>query len=184
LWIKKKISIQNKWVIAYDNLGGGNLKTDTIDCNLYINKHFVYYSLETGSVLDREPDKSQWDLLVTKYVEMVPYGGAYVPYIVTGVLTNNMKLRNKNVISYTGLKVAQMDGVDVASNDYSAAKFQTSISTIGSDWKTLSYETNTYSIKSSVAYFLKKEDNSIYKIVFTKFAGSSTGALEFTETAY
>jgi len=93
IWIKKKLSSLNKYIITFADINGANSNTDTIDCSPYINKNFLYYSLSSGSIINREPDNSKWDLLITKYVEMVPTGpSTYGPYVVTGVLSNSMRL--------------------------------------------------------------------------------------------
>jgi hypothetical protein len=179
LWIKKKLSTQNKYSLVYANLDGSSAVSSIIDCSPYTAKNFVYYSLASNAVIDREPASADWDLLITKYIEMIPSGSSYTPYPVMGILSNTMRLSNMGTISYSGIRVAQMDGVDINSDDYTQALFQTSISTIGSDWKTFSQTTYNYTLKDNLAYYVETTDKKIYKIVFTKFLGSSTGSLEF-----
>jgi hypothetical protein len=171
IWIKKKASVDNKYIFQFANIDGSGSILDTVDCKPYTGKNFIYYSFATKDVVNREPDKDAWDFVVTKYIEMIPDGtGGKVPYPVIGVLTN------------TGIKSAQLDNVNVTSNDFSSAKFVTAISEIGSDWKTFNMSTNQWSLTSSRVYFIKNKGLSVFKIVFTGYEGSTTGILKFDKT--
>jgi hypothetical protein len=179
LWIKKKLSSLNKYIISYADLNNTNQQNITIDCSPYTSKNFVYFSLTTNSLIDREPKADKWDFVITKYMEMISNGQSLVPYPVLGVLTNTLRTSTKGVVSYSGVKVAQKNGVDITSNDYSTASFQSSISIIGSDWKSFDMGSNQWTLMTDVVYFLQRTDNKIYKLYFTKFAGSTTGSMEF-----
>ena len=171
LWIKKKASVDNKYIFQFANIDGSGSILDTVDCKPYTGKNFIYYSFATKDVVNREPDKDAWDFVVTKYIEMIPgVTGGKVPYPVIGVLTN------------IGIKSAQLDNVTVTSNDFSTAKFVTAISEIGSDWKTFNMSTNQWSLTSSRVYFIKNKGLSVFKIVFTGYEGSTTGILKFDKT--
>jgi len=172
LWIKKKASTPNKYIFQFANADNtGTTTIDTVDCSKYTSKNFIYYSFATKNEIDREPAANTWDFVYTKYYEMSPNpNGVKVPYPVTGVLTN------------TGVKSAQVDNVDVTSNDYSSAKFVTAISEIGSDWKTFDQPTSKYTLTDKRIYFVQSKDNSIYKMVFTAFEGSTTGVVKFDKT--
>ncbi len=67
LWIKSKNSINNTYVFTYADLDGTNEFTETLDVTPYEDKLFVYYNLSIGSVIDREPAQSSWDLLFSRY---------------------------------------------------------------------------------------------------------------------
>ncbi len=172
LWIKKKASTLNKYIFQIANADNtGSVTLDTVDCSKYTAKNFIYYSFAAKNVVDREPAKDAWDFVYTKYYEMIPdLKGVKIPYPVTGVLTN------------TGVKSAQLDNVEVTSNDYSTAKFVTAISEIGSDWKSFDQANSKWSLVDKRIYFVQTKDNSIYKIVFTGFEGSATGVVKFDKT--
>lgn len=171
LWIQKKASVENKYIFQFANIDGSGSVLATVDCTPYTGKNFIYYSFETNSVVDREPDIDAWDFVVTKYMEMIPDGtGGKVPYPVIGVLTN------------TGVTSATLDNVQVVTNDYPSAKFVTSISEIGSDWKSFDMNLNQWSIKSDRVYFVKDKGLSVFKIVFTGFEGTSTGIIKFDKS--
>jgi hypothetical protein len=182
LWIHKKYSSQNTYRISYANLDGTDSITKIIDCKPYTAKNFVYYSLTTNAVVDREPAKEKWDFVLTKYVEMVPTGpGTYSPYIVTGILANTMRLSTMGNVTYSGVMTSQLDGVPQNTTNYAQAPFKTSISLIGSDWKTFNMATNNYALKNDVVYFVKNIAGDVYRVVFLTFEGSATGALSFEE---
>jgi hypothetical protein len=182
IWIHRKYSSQNMYKISYANIDGTDSVTKIIDCKPYTSKNFVYYSLSTNSVIDREPAKEKWDFVLTKYVEMVPTALVHtIPNIVTGILTNTMRLSTMGTISYSGVMTSQFDGASQTTVDYNQAPFKTSISLIGSDWKTFDMATNTYTVKNDVVYFIKNRASDIYRLVFLTFEGGSTGALSFEE---
>jgi hypothetical protein len=171
LWIKKKVSVENKYIFQFANIDGSGSVTDTVNCAPYTGKNFIYYSFASKDVVDREPAKDNWDFVVTKYLEMIPDGsGGKVPYPVIGVLTN------------TGVRSAQLDNVPVTTTDYSAVKFITPISEIGSDWKSFNMSTNQWSIAGNRVYFVRNTSLSVFKLVFTGFEGSSTGVIRFDKS--
>src|SRR5690606_21798716 len=54
----------------------------------YTDRLFAYYNINTKMFSDREPSRSAWDLLFTRYKEYV-FGAPGVPYYsVMGVLSN------------------------------------------------------------------------------------------------
>jgi hypothetical protein len=181
--IVRKYSTQNKINIRYANINGSELQNIIVDCSAYTKKNFVYFSLVNNTLVDREPESSQWDFLITKYIQIIPAGpGTTMPYPVVGVLANTMKLAVQGVVSYTGVRSAKLINTDPGTSDYSLAAFKTNISTIGYDWKTFDNGTNKYTITNNVVSFIQKPDLSIYKIVFTKYDGSTTGDIGFTTT--
>jgi hypothetical protein len=171
LWIMKKASTENKYIFQFANIDGSGLVLDTVNCNPYTSKNFIYYSFSTKDVIDREPATSEWDFVVTKYIEMIPDNtGGKVPYPVIGVLAN------------VGVKSATLDDVDVTTNDFSTAKFVTSMSEIGSDWKSFNMTTSVWSLKANRVYFIKTVSGTVSKIVFTGFEGSGTGIIRFDKS--
>ncbi|SFU32299.1 Por secretion system C-terminal sorting domain-containing protein [Pustulibacterium marinum] len=125
--------------------------------------YFNYYSLEDDATVAVEP--TDWDLLFTKYnTDYYNDGGSFM-YNVTGVLQN------------PNLEVAMND--ESSSSDTSGITYSTDINTIGYDWKTFNMTTFAYDVNSDMAYYIKYEDETIYRLVFTDFEGSSTGVVEF-----
>ena len=180
--ITRKYATLNKYRIWFANIDGSGEQKLTLDCSPYTTKNFVYFSFTNNALVDLEPAGDQWDFLVTKYIQMVPYGpGVIIPYPVVGVLTNSMRLSIMGNISYTGVTTARVAHVGVGTTDFSKASFLTNISAIGYDWKAYNQTTNTYTVQDSLVYFIKRPNQSVYKIVFTGF-DSANGVVRFNKT--
>ena len=114
--------------------------------------------------LDREPNSIDWDITFTKYI--TPVQGT--PYGVTGVLSNN------------GVQVAQVIMYQIQILTVRLQHTMTSkINIIGYDWKSFDMSTFSYSVEPYRCYFIKDQNDKIWRIVFTSFEGSSTGNIEF-----
>ena len=165
LWIKSKIS--GDYEIKYANLDGSNEVETTVLASNYTNKNFIYYSLDDDLIIDREPDKNDWDITFTKYKTFYPFQGGFMPYSVTGTLHN------------AGLEVAQADNIlnPLSYNNHNSHSFSNSINTIGFDWK--EFNGANYSIINNQCYFIRDKSNNIWRITFTGFDGMSTGNIEF-----
>lgn len=163
----KKLWLQQLADGAYDfkyaNLDGSSLQNASIVKADYTGINFIYYSMQTNTVIDREPVSADWDLLFTQYTAFIP-----TPYNVTGVLTNY------------GVTVADVRGIadPETYNDYASQAFLTPINTIGYDWKTYS---GAWGIEDSLLYFVKSNTGDIWKVVFTGFDGSSSGSSSFAK---
>lgn len=136
-------------------------QTVTLANTLNPTNNFNYYSLETNSQVVAEPANTDWDLLFTKYMAMQP---SDVMYSVTGVL------------HHPDVQVAE--NTSGASTDLT---YTEDINAIGFDWKTLDMGTFSYVVDTQKAFFVKLANNSIYKINFQTFVGSSTGVITFNQ---
>jgi hypothetical protein len=173
IWIVQKDSPKNKYYIRYAKLNGTKDTTVIIDCNLYKTKEFVGFSVSSNAVVDREPIKTDWDLLFTKYVDKVSMGpGVFVDYPVMGILTNNV-----NVF------ISEVRGVNQQTYlDYKAHPFDsTDISVIGRDWKKSVGQPPVYSIVDTLVYFISDTaSGDIYKLYFNGFEdGTGNGIVKF-----
>lgn len=164
LYVEKLLS--GTYHLIHANLDNSNLDTTLISKADFNTKNFVYYSFKDKKVVDQEPNADLWDLTFTKYITEYSPG---VPYGVTGVLQNNDVL------------VAEVSGDESEKLLASAGTFQREINTIGFDWKKLDYNTFQYAVEDSLAYFIKGQNASIYKVVFTAFGGSANGNFSFTK---
>jgi len=165
LWIDRLQS--GHYYFKSADLDGSNEVSDTVVKTDYPNKNFGYYSLKTGTEIDREPDNSTWDLLFTKYNTPVNSQYGFVPYGVTAVLSN------------VGVLVNKISGVPTVDANPSYPSFSSNISEIGGDWK--SYGGGGYAVEEDLTYFVKSKDSVLWKIAFTGFGGSATGDFHFTK---
>ena len=112
--------------------------------------------------------RKDWDLLFTKYTDLVPArNGDLVPYKVSGVKINK------------GYQVAERSGLPTASNDTNNLNWNTDITEIGSDWKNFDFGSFSYLMTDSLSYFVKGDGGSVWKINFTNFIGGATGGYYF-----
>jgi hypothetical protein len=154
LWIVKKKSTQNTYIFKYADLDGSNEVNSMVNCGDYQGKNFVYFSLQTGEILDREPAADSWDILFTKYVAILENDS---PYPVTGVLNNiNVPANEYNEV-----------GPDF--DDWTSLPMDSTRSPIGYDWKTFDMGSFSYIVDDSTAFFLSNMNADVYKLVFSEF---------------
>ena len=166
LWIDRLA--HGVYYFKYADLNGSNEVSETVTKTDFTNKNYAYYSIDSQTELDREPANDSWDLLFTKYTTMLSYGGAQMPYGVTGVLSNG------------GVEVNKVSGIHKLEVDTSDGSFSNSISTIGWDWKT--HEgMGVYSTNDSLTHFIKSKSGDVWKVNFTGYKGGSNGEFHFSK---
>ncbi|MBC7425044.1 MAG: T9SS type A sorting domain-containing protein [Bacteroidia bacterium] len=172
LWIQQVKSSGGVkiWKFRYSNLDGSADSSVTLDMTNYQKRNFAYYSMRNNVAINREPDNTKWDLVLGRYYGLQPGTNTY--YQVTGILQNY------------GVTAAKASKVDTGTVDYLnyLNKFQTNISTIGSNWKLLNNATFQYYLDDSLAYFVKNIKGDIYKITFTDNFYSATGKTTINST--
>lgn len=126
---------------------------------------FNYYSLENNADVVAEPAIADWDLLFTKY-KTDYYGDGSLYQDVTGVLHNVNVSVAENIETGNVPNVANLN-------------FVQDINVIGYDWKTFNLGTFTYTINTDKAFYVKRANGTVYRIVFSSFIGSSTGVITF-----
>lgn len=135
--------------------------THTIDNTSNPDNRYNYYSLQNNEEVVAEPAVSDWDFVFRKFTTFLNPPGQYYP--VTGAL------HNPNVT------VAQNEETgDANPNDLD---YLEDISTIGSDWK--SFNGSGFTIDENQKYYVKYDDNTVYRLNFTAFDGTATGNLTF-----
>ncbi|MCP4911153.1 MAG: T9SS type A sorting domain-containing protein [Bacteroidetes bacterium] len=170
LWIVDKISVDNLYNIRFADLDGANQVDQSIDVKPFISKNFIYYSITNDELLDREPSES-WDILFTKYIDLTTNSsGELVEYLVTGVTSN------------IGLHANKFTGVGPDFDDWISKPFDSLKNTIGYDWKSFDMQTFSWVVDDSIAFFVKDDNDDVYKLVFTYWQGSSTGVFAMNKS--
>ncbi len=159
LWIKKLAS--GVYTFQYADLNGNNQQIINVNKSMYNTKTLVYYSIQNNSILNPEPISSNWDLVFKQYTAFIPS-----PYNVAGIL------QNKGV---TAIKVYP---IDTSYNQWYNYPWQTSINTIGYNWKNY---TGSWQIEDSLVYFVKSKQGDVWKLIFTGFGGSANGNFIFSK---
>jgi hypothetical protein len=137
---------------------------------LFTDRLLGYYDITSNTVLDREPSRTNWDILFTQYTASVTQGGMTIPnYPVTGVLANE------------GVQIAQVNQKDPDAAKYNTYAYTTQANQIGWDnWKKNDPVTHKYVLPDTVNYFLKTAlYKEYYQIRFIRFDGSATGKVVF-----
>ena len=83
LWIVDLDANVPRYTFRYAMLDGSDPHEVTLSTGDYSSKQFVMYSLANNAVVDQQPDKSDWDLLLTKFWH------TGLSYTVTGFLAND-----------------------------------------------------------------------------------------------
>ena len=168
-----RLSYDTTYTFRYADLNGANEVSASLNKNAFAGKNFGYYSITTNSKIDREPLIKDWDFVAGRYYGQIPdpSTGAIVSYPLTGILHND------------GIKVAKVVKRDTSSDAYENLNYNPRINVIGYDWKIFDMATNQWKVADSTAYFVRTPIGKIYKIVFTKFGGSSNGNVIFTREA-
>lgn len=151
---------------TYADLNGQNEQNINININDYQSKNFIYYSLSTNEILDREPNKDEWDILFTKYEEDLNNDiNNPLYYYVSGVLSNEN-------LTY------EFNGPNDIIPLMTFEEFSYDINTIGYDWKEY---TGVFSMVPDRSYFIFSQNQSaMYRIIFQSFSGQSSGNVEFS----
>tara|TARA_R100000935_G_scaffold1439_1_gene4607 strand:- start:168715 stop:169947 length:1233 start_codon:yes stop_codon:yes gene_type:complete len=136
--------------------------TETVENTSNPDNRYNYYSIQNNEEVVAEPAVDAWDFVFTKYSTFLDPPGSY--YIVTGVLHNPT------------VTVAQNEET-AGPGDPDDQTYLEEINTIGYDWK--SFNVSDYDVNSDLAYYVKRADNSVYRLVFTEFEGATTGDLTF-----
>lgn len=162
--------IQGVFSFKWADLDGGNEITRTLDQGQYA-KDLVFYSLSNDAVVDVEPN--QWDMIFTRYSEELDAGGGTtLEYNVGGALIA------------PGVRVARAAGVDpntVAFANYEQALNDT-VNLIGHDWRFFDLSGGGWITLNDRAYFVQTASDSLFKVVFVDFEGSSTGLITLEKT--
>ncbi len=148
------------------NLDGTGVETKTVNTTFGNGSPVVYFSLANGSNV---PTPKGWDLVFCRYITPLWDGQGYLPYSVTGILSNDGILSAKAV---------NVDPTTVKHEDY-LDSLSSRLDVVGHDWKAFN---NAWMVADDHVYFVKTRDSKLYKIVFLDFEGSSTGTGTFEKT--
>lgn len=158
---------QGVWEYKYADIDGGNAQTFTLDKSNYADRNFVYHSLLTDQIIDREPDNNTWDIMFTKHIDYISPPGVYVG--VTSVFNN------RNVWT---AKANEVDHSTALSSTTPTTTFNQNINNIGREWK--KFKNGSWTVYDTIAYFIYDNDSTdFYRVVFTDFGGSANGKSVF-----
>ncbi|MCB0524919.1 MAG: T9SS type A sorting domain-containing protein [Saprospiraceae bacterium] len=148
------------------NLDGSNVSTHSITTTPGNGSPIKYFSINNAN----PPEPADWDLTFCRYNSPLWDGTQYIPYDVTGILSNE------------GVLVAEALNVDPDNVDYHEYldSLSSKLDIIGHDWKY--YTGSVWTIIPNHAYFVMQPDGKLYKLVFTNFGGSFNGTATLKRT--
>lgn len=171
----KKFMIQSlaggTYTIRYANLDSSSEATATVNKADFPDTDLAFFSFADGGTIATAPAQS-WDLSFCRYVTPLDDGtGNILDYAVTGILSG------------PGVEVAEARGVEpfIVEVDAYVDSFETDLDIIGYDWKAFDF-TQGWLIPEDLAYFVKKADDHVWRLVFVDFEGSATGTGTFEKT--
>lgn len=170
-WKKLRIDslVSGVWNLTYADLDGSNSHDGIVDKAQFPGKNFAYWSFGANASLDREPASADWDLLFTKYVELLDDEGTTVPYAVAGVLQNRL------------VSAMKVEDVPTDEAEWSPGDMRSEINVVGYDWKNYDFAMGMYMVAPDRTYFVKDRPGNIWKIIFTGYGGGTTGEMSFTQ---
>jgi len=177
----RKLQIVNyeagRYQLRLANLDGGeesllDLQTDPVANNQYIS------FANPDSLLNLEPPKEDWDLLFTRYMELLWDGQDSLDYSVTGVLLNPHAGR---AYLDTNLSKLGISYQSVSREDYQAPLMSSKTDAIGYDWKYFNLDESSYKLRPGYIYFIEDQVGQVYRLRFIGFydGAGSKGAVSF-----
>ena len=131
----------------------------------------TYFTFTNDAVVAIEPPLGTWDIVLTQYTHQfyVPY----LPYIVSGVLTDPRHTRVARIPS------ADFDQVVLGDTLYHP--FEPWRNTIGYDWKDYDFDIGAYTVFPQQVYLIEDTDGRHFKLHFLDFygAGGQVGCPSF-----
>jgi len=130
------------------------------------SSNYTLVSLDDGgTIIVSEPDKSTWDICLTKYATKIPDNdGILTDYIVRGVYSNPYK--NFEVALDTTNNFYDILPEMINDNEYSGTQ-----DAIGYDWKY--YNNDVYIVRDLNSYILRNVSGLNYKIRFISYYNDS-----------
>lgn len=123
------------------------------------SREHTMFSFASG-VIPIEPPAGTWDLVLTRYTTEV-YQPFFLPYYqVTGFLGSRGTRVSRQVTN-------DLDAVSLA--DTVAHPFRSDRNAIGYDWKTYSFETNSYAVDPSIVYIVQDAEGYFHKLRFVDY---------------
>jgi hypothetical protein len=161
-----KLVADTVWNVIISNIDNTDSTNLIFNKSAYPNRLFVYYDIVGKQLINREPVKTDWDIVWTRYKDMVTQFSVTSPYPLTGILANKGVTIAKNL----GKKCNEVYPGNVT------APYISETNNIGWDWKIAPMGPGPYTIVDTFVFFVKAKDNNTYKLSFNSFGGSANGS--------
>ena len=144
---------------------------ENISHTITVNKNplynFIHINFDNeGSVIELEPPKDQWDIIFTKYTQLLYTDeGEAMWYSVSGAYLNPYNV--------TAALIDSVDFQSITSAHTPNLQFSSDRNAIGHTWKSYDMETGSYLVNPKKVYLIKSVSNFIYKLHFMDFYNDS-----------
>ncbi|MBL0738962.1 HmuY family protein [Flavobacterium sp. GN10] len=166
----------NDYKIQYANIDATTHQEVVVAKNSAYN--FTFFSLLDNKTVSVEPQKAQWDLNFTTFVNVIPYAGSTVPYFYPDYVVNNVK---GGAQTYQVLVTATTTYENFTLANVETAKFTADQRNIGSNWRGTSATgpngdiITQFVLKTDRFFVVKDPAGNVYKM---KFTGGAKADLE------
>lgn len=125
--------------------------------------NYIQFSFDNGGkILNLEPEKDKWDLLFTKYAELLQEDATtFLWYSVVGTLINNRYCKAAKAgdsvftnITYAGINANELTSIR---------------NIIGYDWKKYNMDDNVYTVDDKKVYIIRTCNGFFFKLHFVDF---------------
>lgn len=158
-WKKIRILKQNdKYILQYAELDETTYHEVNIEKDAEYN--FTFFSFETNSIVNVEPEKTKWDMCFTVFTNEISGYGTYG--YTDFITTNNLQ----NVKAYK-VSTEEFQFEDFLKSDIEEEEFITSQRAIGSTWRIGGGPGVSPQIKNNIFYILKDAEGLYYKLKFS-----------------
>lgn len=167
-WMKIRVTRNgNDYVLDYAKINETTHKTITVSkANDY---NFTYVSLTSGSKVNVQPKKANWDLVFTGFTNYYPSGNSNITYYFADYIATNMLGGTKVYMQQTTAETLANDFNNFTKANVDDSKFSTSASdqrVVGDTWRVGGGPSTKPSIKDDRFYVIKDVDGNYYKLKF------------------
>ncbi|WP_304138800.1 HmuY family protein [Mesonia mobilis] len=159
-WMKVRVHQENgEYVLQYADLEASTHQEVSIAKSPEYN--FTFFSLVNETIVDVEPQATQWDLNFSVFVEVLdlPEGGqtayGFSDYVATNVLaeTKAYEMEASETLNYQNFALEDID----------ENEFEIDQRVIGSNWR----DVFSQSVTPNLFYVIEDPDGNLYKLRFT-----------------
>ncbi|WP_147677667.1 HmuY family protein [Algibacter pacificus] len=147
------------YILQYADLDATTHKEVTISKNS--NYNFTFFSFNTETVVNVEPEKTEWDLNFTVFTNEIE---GYGSYGYSDFVVNNVKADAKVYMIDTDIDAFTY--ADFALTDVVDANFTNDQRSVGSSWRNGGGPGSLPSLKDHVFYVVSDTDGNLYKLKF------------------
>jgi hypothetical protein len=166
------------YLIEYADLDNSNAQTFFIPKNPGYN--FTYFTMtENGSLVNVEPPKTDWDIMITPYIDSAKYSSPFSTKISPDLALVEGILHNRHLREVAVDTIASFEAISYF--DIDRLEFKRNINNIGSRWRWWDKNRETFFMSKENKYVIRDDNEEYYALEFIKFQKitTTTSTLQF-----